>query len=145
MRNRNEYIPTLKGADDCMDWLERNQPRKQALYGEIWFARLGSHRYTSVREGKRPVLIVSNDLNNRKSNTVTVIPFTGKVKRLDLPTHVVVSLRDGKSTALVEQVTTIDRHQLLDKVGEITDKDVMKKMKQAVLVHFGLEDRDETE
>ena len=86
------------------------------------------------------MLIISNDLNNRNSNTVTVIPFTGKVKRLDLPTHVVVQIGEGKSTALVEHVTTIDKHQLLDKFGEISDPRTMEKIRKAVSVHFGLEE-----
>ena len=58
---------------------------------EIWFAELGNHYGTCVQSGNRPVLILTNDIANRYSQTFTVIPLTSKMKKLDLPTHIVLT------------------------------------------------------
>ena len=49
--------------------------------GDVWFAELGSHPGTSVQEGCRPVVIMSNDTANQHSETVTVVPMTSKMKK----------------------------------------------------------------
>ena len=62
--------------------------------GSVWFADLAprttSNLVTSVQSGTRPVLVISNNLNNRFGTVITIIPFTGAPKRLDMPTHVAV-------------------------------------------------------
>ena len=49
---------------------------------EIWFAELGDHYGTSVQSGNRPVLVISNDMANRNSPIITVIPMSSKLKKL---------------------------------------------------------------
>ncbi len=138
-------LPTIRGQDACEAWLTRNDPRpRDVKRGEVWFANLGSHSYTSVQEGKRPVLIISNNANNRYSNTVTVVPFTGVIKHTDQPTHVMIGTDTGwesdyPSMALAEQVTTIDKHRLIRKLGQITDAALLKKINHAVQIQMGLE------
>ena len=51
---------------------------------EIWFAELGNHYGTSVQSGNRPVLVISNDMANRNSPIITVIPMSSKLKKLEL-------------------------------------------------------------
>ena len=80
---------------------------------EIWFARLDRDNGNSVIYGNRPVIVVSNNLNNQHADTVTVIPITGSLKRLDLLSHVAL----GNVTALTEQITTIDKKCLDRKLG----------------------------
>ena len=80
---------------------------------EIWFAKLDRDNDNSVICGNRPVIVVSNEQNNRYANTITVIPITGSLKRLDLPSHVDI----GNVTALTEQITTIDKKCLDRKLG----------------------------
>ena len=58
-----------------------DKPYRIPYRGEIWVAHLGSHPNTSVQEGSRPVLIVSNDKGNHTSNTVVVLPLTSQIKR----------------------------------------------------------------
>lgn len=75
--------------------------------GDIWFAELREHPGTSVQEGCRPAFIVSNDMGNQHSDTLTIIPLTSKRKKRYLPTHVTVSA-DGcpnlePSMALVDR------------------------------------------
>ena len=61
---------------------------------EIWFAELGDHYGTSVQSGNRPVLVISNDMANRNSPIITVIPMSSKLKKLELPVHIPVTGRD---------------------------------------------------
>lgn len=116
----------------------------QVRQWEVWYAWLGSHPYSSVQDSERPVLVMSNDQNNRYSNTVTVIPFTTKLKKLELPAHVLVGRIEGwekskDSLALTEQMTTIDKRRLLTKLGEITSSETREKVIQAVMIQLGIE------
>lgn len=70
------------------------RPYRVPYRGEIWIAQLGSHPNTSVQEGCRPVLIVSNDKGNHTSNTVVVLPLTSQIKRSELPSHVELHRED---------------------------------------------------
>ncbi len=148
-KHRSRRIPTLDNPDACRDWLDRNKPRpRDVRQWEVWYAQLGSHPYSSVQEGERPVLVMSNDQNNRFSNIVTVVPFTTKMKKLELPSHVLIGKIEGwdkskESLALMEQMTTIDKHRLLSRVGEITDPATREKLTQAVMVQLGINNHEE--
>ncbi|MCD8157765.1 MAG: type II toxin-antitoxin system PemK/MazF family toxin [Clostridiales bacterium] len=150
-KHKVERIPTLDTPDACHDWLDRYKPRPTVVrQWEVWYAWLGNHPYSSVQEGDRPVLIMSNDHNTRFSNTVTIIPFTTKMKRLELPSHVVIGRIDGwdkskDSLALMEQMTTIDKRRLMSKVGEITDVATKEKLTRAVMAQLGLNKNFEEE
>lgn len=109
--------------------------------GEVWFADLGLHPGTCVQEGCRPVLIISNELNNIHSETVTVIPMTSKMKKSYLPTHVEVfpteALTIEHSMALAEQVTIIGKSALKNFIGRVEQKK-MSDVETAVSIHLGL-------
>ena len=66
--------------------VERREPRR----GDVWFAELGDHFGTSVQGGCRPVLVISNDMGNRCSDIVNVIPMTSRMKKYYLPSHTIV-------------------------------------------------------
>jgi len=121
--------------------------------GSVWFADLGLRTTSSlpptyVQSGRRPVLVISNDLNNRYGTILTVIPFTGSPKRLDMPTHVVVvpsDVRNGyqpseiyASTLLCEQVTVLDKTRLVGYVGTIVNPDLMARVETALLTQVGI-------
>ena len=61
---------------------------------EIWFADLGHHPGLCIQNGQRPVLIISNDINNEVAPIVTVAPMTSKLRKLYLPTHILVEPSD---------------------------------------------------
>lgn len=109
--------------------------------GEIWFAELGCHPGTSVQEGCRPVLVMSNDTANHYSGTLTVIPLTSKMKKRHLPTHTMISSEDcpsiDPSMVLAEQVTTIGKAALLHCVGKIS-AGKLYEVETAVLVQMGI-------
>jgi len=93
---------------------------KQIKRGDIYFADLNPV-IGSEQGDTRPVLIVQNDIGNRHSPTVVVVPLTGS-KKAFLPTHVRIKRMSGlfvDSTALCEQVRTIDRTRLEGCVGRI--------------------------
>ena len=121
--------------------------------GSVWFADLGLRTTSSlpptyVQSGTRPVLVISNDLNNRFGTILTVIPFTGSPKRLDMPTHVVVvpsDVRNGyqpseiyASTLLCEQVTVLDKTRLVGYVGTVVNPDLMARVETALLTQVGI-------
>ena len=89
----------------------------------------------SVQGGARPVIIVSNDACNEASGIVTVIPLTSQMKRLNLPTHILIHLGDGDSVALAEQVMTIDQRLLDHRMGRC---DRETEIEDAMKVQLGL-------
>ena len=130
---------------------ETDDPR--IVRGSVWFADLGLRTTSSlpptyVQSGRRPVLVISNDLNNRYGTILTVIPFTGSPKRLDMPTHVVVvpsDVRNGyqpseiyASTLLCEQVTVLDKTRLVGYVGTVVNPDLMARVEVALLAQVGI-------
>ena len=114
---------------------------RMPVRGDAWFAELGEHPGTSVQEGCRPVLIISNDTANFHSNTVTVLPMTSRMKKAYLPTHVLVDSEDcpnlEPSMVLAEQVTTIGKKALKNFVGRVTQSK-MREIEVAAGVHLGI-------
>ena len=109
--------------------------------GEIYYADL-SPVIGSEQGGIRPVLIVQNDIGNKFSPTVIAAAITSQRFKSNLPTHIEV---DGHScglskdsVVLLEQVRTIDKRRLREKMG-ILDKSDMFKIDKALSVSFGLE------
>lgn len=117
------------------------------LRGDVWFAELGEHPGTSVQEGCRPAFIMSNDVGNTHSETVTVIPMTSKIKKEYLPTHVTMAASDcpnlEPSMVLAEQVTTIGKAALKNYVGKVTENKI-QEIERAVGTHLGLAPRHES-
>ena len=109
--------------------------------GEIYYADL-SPVVGSEQGGVRPVLIVQNDIGNRHSPTVIAAAITSRQDKNRLPTHIEVQAdkcglaRD--SIVLLEQIRTIDKKRLGDKMGEL-DHNSMNKVNTALSISFGLE------
>lgn len=88
--------------------------------GQVHFAML-EPVIGSEQGGRRPVIVVSNDMGNRHGSTVVVVPITTGQKAV-LPTHVRVGGRaglDARSIALCEQVRTVDKRRLSAPLGKI--------------------------
>ena len=119
---------------------------------EIWFAELGEHYGTCVQSGNRPVLILTNNVANRYSQTLTVVPLTSKMKKLDLPTHVVLTKAHCEmlkpeqmedSVLLIEQITTIDQSALFSRLSRVTSVEKKQEIEQAVARQFDMQSRKE--
>lgn len=111
-----------------------------AKCGDIWMCKLPS-KTGSVQNGFRPVLIISNNKNNHHSTVLNIIPLTTKMNKRSLPCH--VEIWDYKkygltapSTIMVEQVTTVQKNNLLYKMGEITDLDMLMRICRAMEIQF---------
>lgn len=105
---------------------------------EIWIADLGKNTLArgSVQSGIRPVIILSNERNNRHSTVVAVVPLTSRDKKPELPTHVKVSKIHTNYTLMEDSVAVLEMRMPLDvrnlkrKIGYVYDDEVM----EAILV-----------
>ena len=108
--------------------------------GDIFYADL-SPVVGSEQGGVRPVLIVQNDVGNKYSPTVIAAAITSRLEKTKLPTHIEVNAADcglsKNSVVLLEQVRTIDKRRLREKMGAL-DKTDMNKINGAISVSFGL-------
>ncbi len=108
---------------------------KNVKRGEIYYADLPSVK-GSEQGGIRPVLIVQNKAGNIYSPTTIVVTLTTKVdKKKDLPTHVRLYKKDIPGLSMdsivqCEQIKTIDKGRIKDKIGEITGDHINKIMEQ---------------
>ncbi len=108
--------------------------------GDIYYADL-SPVVGSEQGGIRPVLIVQNDVGNKYSPTVIAAAITSQKYKNSLPTHIRVNA-DGcglakDSIVLLEQVRTIDKKRLKERMGNLDDVD-MDRIDKALSVSFGL-------
>ena len=108
------------------------------------FMRRGDVFYADLRPvvgseqgGVRPVLIIQNDIGNRHSPTVICAAITSKMNKAKLPTHIELSaLRydmDKDSVILLEQLRTIDKSRLKDKVCHL-DEEIMRRVDRALCI-----------
>lgn len=112
----------------------------QVKRGDIFYADL-SPVVGSEQGGVRPVLIIQNDVGNRHSPTIICAAITSRMNKAKLPTH--VELEAGKydlmkdSVVLLEQLRTIDKQRLKDKVCRL-DSDILKKVDRALEISLEL-------
>jgi mRNA interferase MazF len=108
--------------------------------GDIYYADL-SPVIGSEQGGIRPVLILQNDIGNKYSPTVIITAITSQINKAKLPTHVEISSDEyglnKDSVILLEQIRTIDKRRLKDKIGHISDE-LMVQVDQALMVSLGL-------
>lgn len=120
--------------------------------GEIYYADL-SPVVGSEQGGIRPVLIIQNDIGNKYSPTVIAAAITSQTGKTKLPTHIEVHSepasggnRNGlakDSIILLEQVRTIDKKRLMERMGRLDDR-TMQMVDEAITVSFGLSENRET-
>jgi len=110
--------------------------------GDIFYADL-SPVIGSEQGGIRPVLVVQNDVGNKYSPTIIVSAITSQINKAKLPTHVEINALEygltKDSVLLLEQIRTIDKRRLREKLGHL-DEEMMNKVDDALLISFGLID-----
>ncbi|MGL5514114.1 MAG: type II toxin-antitoxin system PemK/MazF family toxin [Sporomusa sp.] len=108
--------------------------------GDIYYANL-SPVVGSEQGGHRPVLVIQNDVGNKYSPTVIVAAITSQISKAKLPTHVEISATqynlDKDSVVLLEQLRTIDKRRLRDKVTHLSEE-IMGKVDEAIRISIGL-------
>ncbi len=107
--------------------------------GDMYYADL-SPVVGSEQGGVRPVLIVQNNVGNKYSPTVIAVAITSQLNKNKLPTHIELNSQDyglaKDSVILAEQIRTIDKKRLKDRIGHI-DTELMDKVNNALGVSFG--------
>lgn len=114
--------------------------------GDVFYADLGE-KPKGIKDceqyGMRPVIIIQNDIGNKYSPTVIVAAITSQTDKAKLPTHVALDWRyiglKRESVVMLEQIRTLDKRKLKEKVGRISDNDV-KKINTAALVSLQLQE-----
>ena len=108
--------------------------------GDIFYADL-SPVIGSEQGGIRPVLIIQNDVGNRYSPTVICAAITSQINKAKLPTHIEVSKANYSltkdSVILLEQLRTIDKRRLREKIGFLDDV-MMERVKKGLVVSLVL-------
>ncbi len=110
--------------------------------GDVYYADL-SPVIGSEQGGVRPVLVIQNDIGNKYSPTIIIAAITSQINKAKLPTHIEISCSDyglpKDSVVLLEQIRTIDKKRLREKVGHF-DEDMMNKVNDCLKISMGLID-----
>lgn len=108
--------------------------------GDIYYADL-SPVVGSEQGGIRPVLVIQNDIGNKYSPTVIAAAITSQINKAKMPTHIELAAKDyglnKDSVILLEQIRTIDKRRLREKIGRIGDG-LMASVNNALSISFGL-------
>ncbi len=108
--------------------------------GDIFYADLRPV-IGSEQGGIRPVLIIQNDIGNKHSPTLIVAAITSKMNKAKLPTHIALSAgeydMDKDSVILLEQLRTIDKKRLKDRICHL-DGEIMNKVNKALQISLEL-------
>ena len=107
--------------------------------GELYYADL-SPVVGSEQGGVRPVLVVQNDVGNKYSPTVIAAAVTSKINKAKLPTHIELPSSSyglsRDSVILLEQIRTLDKRRLKEKIGELNET-TMTLVDKAILISLG--------
>ena len=110
--------------------------------GDMFYADL-SPVVGSEQGGIRPVLIIQNDTGNKYSPTVIAAAITSQTGKNKLPTHIEIGSDNNglksDSVVLTEQIRTIDKSRLKEKIGHINDNVVMSRVNDAIGISFWLD------
>ena len=113
---------------------------KEIRRGDLYYAELDPI-VGSEQAGTRPVLVVSNDIGNQYSPVIVIVPITSRrIGKKQLPTHVEVRIPEllkNDSTALTEQIRTIDKLRLKEYIGSLPDC-LMTAVDQALAISIGI-------
>lgn len=108
--------------------------------GDIYYADL-SPVIGSEQGGVRPILVIQNDVGNKYSPTIIVAAITSQINKARLPTHIEITAPDyglpKDSVVLLEQIRTIDKKRLREKIGKFDDE-LMRSIDDALKISVGL-------
>lgn len=108
--------------------------------GDVFWAKLPKLENSRIQAGVRPVIVTSNAMALKHSPVIQYIPITSEIKKTSLPVHVGLnnSFFPRPSMALVEQEGCIDKNRLMEKIGTLSEKDMLK-IDRAILAQRGID------
>lgn len=108
--------------------------------GEIYWADLNPEKGSEISK-IRPVLVVSNDIGNKLSSTITILPITSKTEKI-YPYEILLKEKEGnlksESKVKANQIRTIDKVRIKRKIGRLIQIK-MEEINAAILIHLGIE------
>lgn len=117
----------------------KNGYMEEIKRGEIYYADL-SPVVGSEQGGIRPILVLQNDIGNKFSPTIIVAAITSQIHKARIPTHIELPsttyFLPKDSVVLLEQIRTIDKTRLKQKISKI-DEIKMKEVNKAILISLG--------
>lgn len=103
-----------------------------------------SEKKGSVQNGLRPYLVISNDIGNEHSSTFIGAAITSSIKRMDIPTHVVIDDCNcglqKRSMCEMEQLITLDKSEIVSFIGKVNES-VLIDVDTALAISLGLNKR----
>jgi mRNA-degrading endonuclease toxin of MazEF toxin-antitoxin module len=131
----------IKVVDEEVKVLEEKPFAMNLKKGDVYLADLGKG-FETEQGGVRPVVIVSNYINNRYSPTVTIVPVTGQITKAKLPTHVELGFlinKERESVVLVEQIKTISKKRLMQIITTL-DRELIDEIDDSISIQMQLVD-----
>ena len=107
---------------------------------DLYMADLPYRENGNILRGMHPVIVVSNNLVNRYSPVITAIPLTSKIKRLDMPTHILLygSGLWKESMAVCEQVMSLDSSRCIYPIGHVHNSDTQAALMRGIHAQLGM-------
>lgn len=106
--------------------------------GSVWWWKCEGADRDHIQQGVRPVVVVSNDMCNRASSVITVVPLTTKVKR-PFPQQVPIIMNENVSIALADQLTSIPVSELTYHICNLQQFQ-MDQIDRAIAIQLGFID-----
>lgn len=103
--------------------------------GEVWWVNFDPSVGGEIKKS-RPAVIISNDAANAFLNRLQVVPLTSNIDRV-YPSEALVSLNGRSGKALADQLTTVSKQRLGERIGILSLEDV-SKVERAIRVQLGL-------